>query len=144
MPPDLQCLFFSFRTGNLLVLNESQIGLGILSRPQSVESTFKELFSVTVFSSIPWDSLWERHLLLLFFREVETRRLGGVSQVVVVVVVFPPNNCLGQTLLCKLLATLNSIYKILCDLSSTFIYCWSAFLSFYVSIYLSILHLSFV
>lgn len=39
LPPDLQCLFLSFRTDYLLGLNESQIGLWILSRPQSVEST---------------------------------------------------------------------------------------------------------
>lgn len=111
LPPDLQCLFFSFRTGNLLVLNESQIGLGILSRPQSVESTFKELFSVTVFSSIPWDSLWERHLLLHFLYR------GGNQEVrwSVQRFFFSSNNYLDQTLLCKLLPTLNSIYKNLCD-----------------------------
>ena len=125
LPPDLQCLSFSFRTDDLLVLHESQIGLGIISRPQSVESTFKELFSVTVFSSIPWDSLWERCLLLFFLYRGENRRLGGVSKRFFFSF---PNNCLGQTLLCKLLATLNSICKIL----------WFDPLLFYLLIYLSL------
>ena len=75
LPPDLQCLFFSFRTDNFLVLNESQIGLGIISRPQSIESTFKGLFSVTVFSSVPWDSLWERRLLLSFLYREENQEV---------------------------------------------------------------------
>lgn len=89
-----------------------QIGLGILSRPQSVESTFKELFNVTVFSSISWNSLWERHLLLPFFYRGGNQ---GVRQTVQKIFFFFSNNYLGQTLLCTLLATLNSICKILCD-----------------------------
>lgn len=127
LPPDLQYLFFSFRTGNLLVLNESQIGLGILSRPQSVESSFKEPFSVTVLSSIRWDSLWERYLLLCFLYR------GGNQEDRWSVTIFFSNNYLDQTLLCKLLATLNSIGKILCDFIQYFIYL-SACLSVYLTI----------
>lgn len=67
LPPDLQCLFLSFRTDYLLGLNESQIGLGILSRPQSVESTLKELFSVTVFIPSSWDLLWETSIVAFLY-----------------------------------------------------------------------------
>lgn len=107
LPPDLQCLFFSFRTDNSQYWM-SQIGLGILSRPQSVESTFKELFSVTVFSLF-LGILYQRDVYCyLSFIEEGTRRLDGVSRTF-----FFSINYLSQTLLCKLLATLNVIRKIL-------------------------------
>ena len=72
--------------------------------------------------------LYERDVYCyLSFIDEKTKRLGKVSKRLFF---FPfPNNSLDKTLLCKLLATLISVCKILCDLIQNFF----IYLSFYLS-----------